>query len=184
MQAGPLSDSEDEDEYIYNPLKLPLGWDGKPIPYWLYKLHGLNQEFKCEICGNASYWGRRAFERHFKARRGPWCNAFLFRACGNAFYWPCNLTHTPPTFIALVWAYPCRAVCLDCPSRVAFKAHPEYVTLCSCSQLAWRCLLCNSIAPGRGWCRPGLPGTGHCAWYLGWFKLHEAGGWSERCLEW
>ena len=32
--------SEEEDEYIYNPLKLPLGWDGKPIPYWLYKLHG------------------------------------------------------------------------------------------------------------------------------------------------
>ena len=51
-------DEEDEDEYIYNPLKLPLGWDGKPIPYWLYKLHGLNQEFKCEICGNCSYWGR------------------------------------------------------------------------------------------------------------------------------
>jgi splicing factor 3A subunit 3 len=38
--------------YVYNPLKLPLGWDGKPIPYWLYKLHGLNMEFKCEICGN------------------------------------------------------------------------------------------------------------------------------------
>ena len=31
-----------------------LGWDGKPIPFWLYKLHGLNQEFKCEICGNVS----------------------------------------------------------------------------------------------------------------------------------
>lgn len=43
---------------MYNPLKLPLGWDGKPIPYWLYKLHGLNQEFKCEICGGYSYWGR------------------------------------------------------------------------------------------------------------------------------
>lgn len=26
----------------------------------------LMQEFKCEICGNHSYWGRRAFERHFK----------------------------------------------------------------------------------------------------------------------
>ena len=39
---------------LYNPLKLPLGWDGKPIPFWLYKLHGLNQEFKCEICGNVS----------------------------------------------------------------------------------------------------------------------------------
>ncbi len=24
------------------------------------------QEFKCEICGQDSYWGRRAFERHFK----------------------------------------------------------------------------------------------------------------------
>ena len=25
---------EPESETIYNPLKLPLGWDGKPIPYW------------------------------------------------------------------------------------------------------------------------------------------------------
>ena len=30
---------------------------------------GILQEFKCEICGNASYWGRRAFERHFKEYR-------------------------------------------------------------------------------------------------------------------
>ncbi len=37
------SESDEEDDYVYNPLKLPLGWDGKPIPYWLYKLHGLNQ---------------------------------------------------------------------------------------------------------------------------------------------
>ncbi|KMZ59769.1 Splicing factor 3A subunit 3, putative, expressed [Zostera marina] len=63
------SESDDEDQQIYNPLKLPMGWDGKPIPYWLYKLHGLGQEFKCEICGNHSYWGRRAFERHFKEWR-------------------------------------------------------------------------------------------------------------------
>mmetsp|Transcript_40482 Transcript_40482/g.89949 ORF Transcript_40482/g.89949 Transcript_40482/m.89949 type:complete len:508 (-) Transcript_40482:699-2222(-) len=62
-------DEDEEDAYVYNPLKLPLGWDGKPIPYWLYKLHGLNQEFKCEICGNHSYWGRRAFEKHFKEWR-------------------------------------------------------------------------------------------------------------------
>jgi len=61
--------SDNEDDFIYNPLKLPLGWDGKPIPYWLYKLHGLNQEFKCEICGNFSYWGRRAYEKHFKEYR-------------------------------------------------------------------------------------------------------------------
>jgi splicing factor 3A subunit 3 len=48
---------------------LPLGWDGKPIPYWLYKLHGLGIEYKCEICGNFSYWGRRAFEMHFQEWR-------------------------------------------------------------------------------------------------------------------
>ena len=35
--------SDEEDDFVYNPLKLPMGWDGKPIPYWLYKLHGLNQ---------------------------------------------------------------------------------------------------------------------------------------------
>ncbi|GAB4814775.1 hypothetical protein N2152v2_001821 [Parachlorella kessleri] len=79
-EAAPEGGSEDdEDEYIYNPLKLPLGWDGKPIPYWLYKLHGLNQEFKCEICGNASYWGRRAFERHFKVRGSVWARAAEWR---------------------------------------------------------------------------------------------------------
>ncbi|XP_057798707.1 splicing factor SF3a60 homolog [Salvia miltiorrhiza] len=68
-EVQPESESDDEDQQIYNPLKLPMGWDGKPIPYWLYKLHGLGQEFKCEICGNHSYWGRRAYERHFKEWR-------------------------------------------------------------------------------------------------------------------
>lgn len=62
------SDSED-DERIYNPLKLPLAWDGKPIPYWLYKLHGLGVEFPCEICGNFVYMGRRAFDKHFSEAR-------------------------------------------------------------------------------------------------------------------
>ncbi|KAJ3108136.1 hypothetical protein HDU97_002048 [Phlyctochytrium planicorne] len=63
-----VSDDEDE-EKIYNPLKLPLGWDGKPIPYWLYKLHGLGVEYTCEICGNYVYMGRKAFERHFQEWR-------------------------------------------------------------------------------------------------------------------
>nr|XP_043615058.1 splicing factor SF3a60 homolog [Erigeron canadensis] len=65
----PEVESDEDDQQIYNPLKLPISWDGKPIPYWLYKLHGLGQEFKCEICGNYSYWGRRAYERHFKEFR-------------------------------------------------------------------------------------------------------------------
>ncbi|RWV95668.1 hypothetical protein GW17_00041688 [Ensete ventricosum] len=38
------TESDDEEQQIYNPLKLPMGWDGKPIPYWLYKLHGLGQD--------------------------------------------------------------------------------------------------------------------------------------------
>jgi len=54
---------------IANPLNLPLGWDGKPIPYWLYRLHGLGVEYKCEICGNFSYWGRRNFDLHFTGAR-------------------------------------------------------------------------------------------------------------------
>jgi splicing factor 3A subunit 3 len=61
--------SEDEEKPIYNPLKLPLGWDGKPIPYWLYKLHGLGIEYKCEICGGYTYMGRKSFERHFEEWR-------------------------------------------------------------------------------------------------------------------
>jgi splicing factor 3A subunit 3 len=62
------SDGEDE-EVFCNPKGLPLGWDGKPIPYWLYKLHGLSVEYKCEICGNRSYWGALSFERHFFDQR-------------------------------------------------------------------------------------------------------------------
>nr|GEX10005.1 splicing factor SF3a60 homolog [Tanacetum cinerariifolium] len=62
----PQAESDDEEQQTYNPSKIPMGWDGKPIPHWLYKLHGLGQEFKCEICGNHSYRGRRAYECHFK----------------------------------------------------------------------------------------------------------------------
>lgn len=62
-------DESDSEDKIDNPLKLPLAWDGKPIPYWLYKLHGLGVEFPCEICGNFVYMGRRAFDKHFNEPR-------------------------------------------------------------------------------------------------------------------
>ncbi|KAI1770067.1 hypothetical protein F4818DRAFT_434326 [Hypoxylon cercidicola] len=70
-QAKEAEDGEDNDDEdrIYNPLKLPLAWDGKPIPFWLYKLHGLGVEFPCEICGNFVYMGRRAFDKHFNEAR-------------------------------------------------------------------------------------------------------------------
>ena len=64
------SDTDEEEEMTRRCItNYPVGWDGKPIPYWLYKLHGLGIEYKCEICGNTSYWGRRNFERHFQEYR-------------------------------------------------------------------------------------------------------------------
>ena len=68
--AGEVAEEPEEEEKIYNPLKLPLGWDGKPIPYWLYKLHGLGVEYRCEICSDHVYMGRKNFERHFQVRSG------------------------------------------------------------------------------------------------------------------
>lgn len=63
---------------MYNPLKLPMGWDGKPIPFWMYKLHGLRVEYKCEICSDHVYKGRKVFEKHFGESR----HAFGMRALG------------------------------------------------------------------------------------------------------
>jgi len=56
---------DDGEEIRIGKLNYPVDAAGQPIPYWLYKLHGLGIEYKCEICGNTSYWGRRAYERHF-----------------------------------------------------------------------------------------------------------------------
>ncbi|KAH7887568.1 hypothetical protein F5I97DRAFT_1804991 [Phlebopus sp. FC_14] len=76
--TGDAAEEEEEEERIYNPLKLPLGWDGKPIPYWLYKLHGLGVEYRCEICSDHVYMGRKNFDRHFQESR----HAFGMRALG------------------------------------------------------------------------------------------------------
>jgi len=64
-KEGDEEDSDDDDAPIYNPKNVPLDWDGKPIPYWLFKLHGLNHYYDCEICGGESYRGRKNFETHF-----------------------------------------------------------------------------------------------------------------------
>nr|CAG4650839.1 EOG090X03G1 [Simocephalus serrulatus] len=71
-------DEDDDDDVPYNPKNLPLGWDGKPIPYWLYKLHGLNISYNCEICGNYTYKGPKAFQRHF----AEWRHAHGMRCLG------------------------------------------------------------------------------------------------------
>ncbi|XP_004679499.1 PREDICTED: splicing factor 3A subunit 3 [Condylura cristata] len=49
-----------------------------PIPYWLYKLHGLNINYNCEICGNYTYRGPKAFQRHF----AEWRHAHGMRCLG------------------------------------------------------------------------------------------------------
>lgn len=78
-EEGAAADSdEDEDDVPYNPKNLPLGWDGKPIPYWLYKLHGLNISYTCEICCNVTYKGPKAFQRHF----AEWRHAHGMRCLG------------------------------------------------------------------------------------------------------
>ncbi|BFZ53115.1 Pre-mRNA-splicing factor sap61 [Savitreella phatthalungensis] len=74
---NPASDDDNDDDAsrprggpkANNPLNFPLGWDGKPIPAWLFRLHGLGHEFGCEVCGGHVYMGRRAFDRHFREPR-------------------------------------------------------------------------------------------------------------------
>jgi len=59
----------DDENGFDNPLHLPLSWDGKPIPHWMYVLHGLQQKFDCEVCGDATYRGPLAYQRHFSEWR-------------------------------------------------------------------------------------------------------------------
>jgi len=44
----------------------------------LYKLHGLNISYNCEICGNYTYKGPKAFQRHF----AEWRHAHGMRCLG------------------------------------------------------------------------------------------------------
>ena len=66
LKVDKEGEEKEDEEFIWNPLKLPLGWDGKPIPFWLWKLHGLGVEYPCEICGGKVINGRKNFEKHFQ----------------------------------------------------------------------------------------------------------------------
>jgi len=69
VEEEDLELEEEGEPEMYNPLNIPLGWDGKPIPYWLFRLHGLSVKFSCEICGGHVYDGRFEFDRHFQEAR-------------------------------------------------------------------------------------------------------------------
>ncbi|EGD72174.1 splicing factor 3a [Salpingoeca rosetta] len=71
-------EEEDEDMKVGKRNALVLGPDGKPIPYWLYRLHGLNIIYTCEICGNYPYRGPKNFQQHFT----EWRHAQGMRALG------------------------------------------------------------------------------------------------------
>ena len=59
LSQNEYGDDDDNDDYLDDSFKnLPLGPDGTPIPFWLYKLQGLHKQYNCEICGNISYKGK------------------------------------------------------------------------------------------------------------------------------
>jgi splicing factor 3A subunit 3 len=51
------SDGEDE-EHFYNPKGLPLGWDGKPIPYWLSSCTAFRSSTSARSAGTAATGAR------------------------------------------------------------------------------------------------------------------------------
>jgi len=61
-------DDEDDDARRFNKKNFPLDAEGKPIPVWLYHLHGLHLKYKCEICMH-TYYGEVAFTSHFRELR-------------------------------------------------------------------------------------------------------------------
>lgn len=64
VQSSSSSDeSESDEESAF--ANMPLGADGTPIPPWLFKLQGLHRSYECEVCGNISYKGRVAYDKHF-----------------------------------------------------------------------------------------------------------------------
>ena len=69
----------------------------QPIPYWLYKLHGLNVTYTCEICGNATYRGPKAFQRHFSV--SSWSCVVQLATCmtmlHEVFIHACSLIPRP-----------------------------------------------------------------------------------------
>eukprot|EP00056_Hartaetosiga_gracilis_P012478 m.199172 g.199172 ORF g.199172 m.199172 type:complete len:519 (+) comp13694_c5_seq1:1023-2579(+) len=72
------SDDEDDEPKKGKKASMVVGWDGKPIPYWLYRLHGLNVIYTCEICGNHAYRGPKNFNQHFT----EWRHAHGMRQLG------------------------------------------------------------------------------------------------------
>ena len=59
---------EDDGEYSSS-SSVAIGPDGQKIPLWLWKAQGLNNKYRCEICGDLEYHGRNRFRQHFQEPR-------------------------------------------------------------------------------------------------------------------
>lgn len=66
--GGEDGEADGEDETHFNKKNFPLDAEGKPIPVWLYHLHGLHLKKTCEICMH-TYYGEVAFVNHFRELR-------------------------------------------------------------------------------------------------------------------
>jgi splicing factor 3A subunit 3 len=62
------ADEDAEDDKKFNKKNFPLDAEGKPIPVWLYHLHGLHIKKPCEICMH-TYFGETAYTSHFRELR-------------------------------------------------------------------------------------------------------------------
>ncbi|CAK7897080.1 pre-mRNA-splicing factor Prp9p [[Candida] anglica] len=69
QDSNPQDDDDDDDDDAYGFKNLPVGADGQPMPFWLYKLQGYNKSYDCEICGNVTYKGRAVFNKHFSSAK-------------------------------------------------------------------------------------------------------------------
>lgn len=66
MEEGSSKESSTNNSLLDGSFDMPLGPDGMPMPFWLYKLQGLDVQYTCEICSNKQFQGRRAYEKHFR----------------------------------------------------------------------------------------------------------------------
>lgn len=69
MSSSNESDGNESSDDELGSKDMPIGVDGKPIPYWLYKLQGYHKTYECEICGNIKYKGRTVFAKHFNSAK-------------------------------------------------------------------------------------------------------------------
>eukprot|EP01063_Lacrimia_lanifica_P017593 TRINITY_DN24642_c0_g1_i1.p1 TRINITY_DN24642_c0_g1~~TRINITY_DN24642_c0_g1_i1.p1 ORF type:complete len:470 (+),score=183.55 TRINITY_DN24642_c0_g1_i1:66-1475(+) len=63
------ADKEPAEKEFKDKTQSFVGPDGEPMPYWLWRLHGLKRKFTCEICRGYQYVGMKAYDQHFQEPR-------------------------------------------------------------------------------------------------------------------